>query len=383
MMRVLFVGQNGYGYPHTRVRCYHFARALKDAYPEYDASVLSFRDDLCPERSEEAMYANLRDRDKRRLVGMAKARLAQERDSLVIVQKAHFHAAAPYSMRKQLNQGYLYDCDDYDVPLPNVFGRPLWNWWFFGAKTPARITENVARNARGCIASSRWLADWLSQYNGQVAYIPTGVDIERFKPPAERDPERKVTFLWNGIVWGEPVYQNVSMAIRCFGRACERLTNAELLIVGEGAMWDRVLTDISQDAEVPIRYRWAVKPDKMPEILQEADVGLLPVAKPKDGAIEDWAAAKSPTKLFEYLASGLAVAASNLGEVKHVISNGENGFLVDDEDGYVECLVQLGQDAALRKRLGNEARKTAETRFGLPILGRKLGEFISGLPARS
>ena len=380
LMRVLFVGQNGYGYPHTRVRCYNFARALREACPEFDTGVLSFRDDLCPERSEEAMYAKLRDRDKRRLVKMAKTRLESERDSLLVVQKAHFHAAAPYGMRKRLREGYLYDCDDYDVPLPNVFGRPLWNRWYFGATTPAQITEKIARDARGCIASSRWLVDWLSQYNQNVGYVPTGVDTERFRPVAERDPDRKITFFWNGIVWGQPIYENVSMAIRCFAKACERLKNVELLIVGEGAMWDRVLTDISQDADVPIRYEWAVAPDKMPEILQEVDVGLLPVTPPKDSQIEDWSAAKSPTKLFEYLASGLAVVASNRGEVTHVISDGEDGFLVDDEEAFVERLVQIAQDASLRERLGTAARETARTRYGLPVLGRKLGEFIKSLP---
>ncbi|HXK92871.1 MAG TPA: hypothetical protein PKV38_04230, partial [bacterium] len=61
-MRILFIGHNGYGYPHTRVRCYHFARVLA-TMPDIETAVLSFRDDLAPHKSEAAMYENLRDRE--------------------------------------------------------------------------------------------------------------------------------------------------------------------------------------------------------------------------------------------------------------------------------------------------------------------------------
>ena len=383
-MRTLFVGLSGYGYPHTRVRCYHFARAVAEAHPEIETDVLSFLDHLCPERSEEAMYGGLRDRDKRRLVKLAKKRLAGERDSLLVVQKAHFHAAAPFAMHRRghLKRGYLYDCDDYDIPLPNLFGRSFWNRWFFGADTPEEITKRITGESRACIAASHWLKDWLEQYSERVVYIPTGVDTERFTPegrqPPEQKPNGKITFLWNGIVWGKPIFDNVTMALRCFERVCERVgkERVELLIVGQGALWDEVLTEIAQGAEVPVRYKWAVAPDKMPDVLREADVGLLPVVTPKDDSLIEWSAAKSPTKLFEYMASGLPVVGSGIGEVTHVISDGADGFLIDDEEAFVERMVQLVEEDGLRSRLGAAARKTIEERFALPVLGRQLGDFL-------
>ena len=105
-MRVLFIGHNGYGYPHTRVRCYHFAKALA-AYPEIETAVLSFRDHLAPHKSEGEIYL-LKDRGKLVLTLKALSKLIKERDTVLYVQKAHFHAAAPFFFAQAWNLSELY-----------------------------------------------------------------------------------------------------------------------------------------------------------------------------------------------------------------------------------------------------------------------------------
>ncbi|HOE11500.1 MAG TPA: glycosyltransferase family 4 protein [bacterium] len=372
MTRVLFIAHNGYGYPHSRVRCYHFARMLSQ-YPDFQTSVLSFRQDLAPHLSEEAMYFDLRDRHKLVLTLKAIPRLLAERHSLIYIQKAHFHSAAPFFLhRLGFLPRYVFDYDDYDIPLSNFFGRGIWNRIFFGSNRWDEITYRHARRALGCVASSFRLKEFLSEYHPRVVRIPTGVDADRFTPGERMDPD--VVYLWNGLIWGEPIYQNVQMILRWFPEVVRKVSGARLWIVGDGRLWDRLQADLADRVDFPVRTTRAVPPDRMPEILRQADVGLLPIAEDTE-----WAAAKSPTKLFEYMASGLAVVAGNIGEVRHVIEHGNDGFLAQNEEEFVDCLVRVGRDASLRKRIGMNARLKAEREYSLPVLGSHLAEFLRSL----
>jgi len=123
LFRVFFVGLSGYSYPHTRVRCYHFAKALGE-YPDVETEVLSYRDHLCPERSEVDMFDNLRDVEKMRLVFQAFRQMYREDPKTIYyVQKAHYHSAAPYNLHRLFKRKYIFDYDDYDVELSVFFGR--------------------------------------------------------------------------------------------------------------------------------------------------------------------------------------------------------------------------------------------------------------------
>ena len=110
----------------------------------------------------------------------------------------------------------------------------------------------------------------------------------------------------------------------------------------------------------------------MPDLLRQADVGLLPVA-----GDDLWLRCKSPTKLFEYMASGLPVVASSVGEVTHVIQHERSGFLAANETEFADGILRIATDAPFRKRLSQAARERIETHFSLPVLGEKLFRFLT------
>ncbi|HOJ58777.1 MAG TPA: glycosyltransferase family 4 protein [bacterium] len=374
-MRILFIGHNGYGYPHTRVRCYHFARVLA-TMPDIETAVLSFRDDLAPHKSEAAMYENLRDREKLLLTGKAVLRLLRERNTLLYIQKAHFHAAAPYWLhRLGWLRHYVLDYDDYDIPLSNFFVRGWWNRIFFGSHRWDEITFRIARGALGCVAASHGLENLLLDHNPRVALIPTGVDGEVFTPPESRPGRDRVIFLWNGLVWGKPIRQNLLLVFRAFQRALPRMENAVLRIIGGGAEWETIQDQTRREfPDVPAEWRDWAEPQQMPDLLRNADVGLLPAE-----GDDLWLKCKSPTKLFEYMASGLPVVATACGEAVYALRHLESGYLAEDESAFAEGIVRLANDPALRQRLGEGARKQVEAEYTLNVLGEKLYRFLNAI----
>lgn len=370
-MRILFVGHNGYGYPHTRVRCYHFAKILA-AYPQIETGVLSFRDTLAPHKTEAEIYT-LRDREKLVLTAKALGVLLRERKTILYIQKAHFHAAAPFLLhRLGFCKHYLFDYDDYDIPLSNFFGRGVWNRLFFGSNRWDAMTHRLIRQAKGCVAASHFLLDFLHEHNESVVYVPTGVDTTLFTPPPRRPDSGPVIFLWNGLVWGEPIVRNILLMLRAFRSVHASLPEYRLRLVGGGDQWNALKQIAARDfAMLAIEWQDWVAPEAMPDLLRQADVGLLPA----DGE-DRWLCSKSPTKLFEYMAAGLPVAASQVGEVQFVQEHKETGFLADREADFSQALLALGHDTDLRWRMGRRARQVAETRFSLPVLGEHLYHYI-------
>jgi glycosyltransferase involved in cell wall biosynthesis len=72
----------------------------------------------------------------------------------------------------------------------------------------------------------------------------------------------------------------------------------------------------------------------------------------------------SPTKLFEYMAMGKAIAASALDQIADVLEHGKTALLVKPGDvgELTEAIQHLASDSKLRIELGRNAREAALTR---------------------
>jgi glycosyltransferase involved in cell wall biosynthesis len=68
-----------------------------------------------------------------------------------------------------------------------------------------------------------------------------------------------------------------------------------------------------------------------------------------------------PSKLFEYLASGLPVLAADVPTIRRIVSSDDCGLLVDaaDENAIAAAIVRLVVEEPLRRRLGENAARAA------------------------
>jgi glycosyltransferase involved in cell wall biosynthesis len=113
-----------------------------------------------------------------------------------------------------------------------------------------------------------------------------------------------------------------------------------------------------------------------PELLAACDLCVSPHVPNEDGS----PFFGSPTKLFEYLASGRAVIASDLGQIGEVLEHDRNAWLVPPGDAVAlaDALVRLADDPALRRRLGDAGRDDACRRFSWTAHVERILERLTG-----
>ncbi|MCD4655600.1 glycosyltransferase [bacterium] len=92
-----------------------------------------------------------------------------------------------------------------------------------------------------------------------------------------------------------------------------------------------------------------------------------------------WVRSKSPTKLFEYMATGLPVVADAIGEVRHVLESGISGFLAANQEEFNRAMIDLCRNHRRRLEMGIAARKRVATNFSIPVLVDRLAQFLDTL----
>jgi glycosyltransferase involved in cell wall biosynthesis len=91
--------------------------------------------------------------------------------------------------------------------------------------------------------------------------------------------------------------------------------------------------------------------EEVPGHISKFDISIMPL---RDTI---WNRSKCATKILESMSMGIPVVASNVGENKHVVHHGRDGFLASSSKDWVEALKVLIEDESLRKSMGASARK--------------------------
>jgi glycosyltransferase involved in cell wall biosynthesis len=143
-------------------------------------------------------------------------------------------------------------------------------------------------------------------------------------------------------------------------RALERLPDVHGVIVG-GLAVDPDLARLQELARMhaPGRVMFAghVAPQRVADLLRAADVLVIPNPP---GQVSD--AYTSPLKLFEYMASGRPVVASDLPALREILVDGDNALLVEpgNADLLGAALRRVLNDHALATRLAARAFETVQ-----------------------
>jgi glycosyltransferase involved in cell wall biosynthesis len=137
----------------------------------------------------------------------------------------------------------------------------------------------------------------------------------------------------------------------------EKLKDVKFLMVGKNLETLREETK-KRDFSERFAFTGFVRYEEVPKYICAADVAIAPYKK--IDKMETFYF--SPIKIFEYMACGKAVVASDLEIIRDVIKDTKCGLLAKagDVEDFAEKIKRLLDDDILRKRLGENGRKAVE-----------------------
>ena len=246
------------------------------------------------------------------------------------------------------------DCPNLSLPIAIKRDATAYNW---------RRKQKIYARSRLYVATpSQWLMDKVDHSMLQPAVvdakvIPNGVDLNVFHPgdraKARRTlglPLHRPLILFVGRVTRRSPWKDYKTMERVVSIVASQLQSQPInfLFLGESGEEHRIgAATVSLVGFQPDLH-------KVAEYYRAADVYI-------HAACAD----TFPNVIIEAMACGLPVIATAVGGIPEQVQDGRTGFLVPagDADAMAERVLQLLNDAALRRRFGVEAARVARERF--------------------
>jgi len=228
-------------------------------------------------------------------------------------------------------------------------GSDIWmnRYWARNRKweLPIRLAETfILRMADKVISVSEESAEGIDR----CIVAPNGVDVGLFNPRVYPVPRYRIGVERDAFLVGW-----IGTFARCHGldilmEAIGRDRDVKWFLAGHGELLDEVL---SRGRGRIVHYRQIDHID-MPRYLRTCNA-LVNIPKDNEDGTPFFG---SPTKLFEYLASGVPVITTNVGQQGRILTHGENCLMI--EPSWVDLLgaiYDLKSDPDLGARLGRNA----------------------------
>jgi glycosyltransferase involved in cell wall biosynthesis len=221
-------------------------------------------------------------------------------------------------------------------------------------------TKEIIKSAHLVVAGNKYLADYALQFNSNTVIVPTTIDTDIYRP-VEKKSSYPVCIGWSGSF---TTIQHFKFREDALKKIKEKYKDRVVFkVIGDGSYYNKDLDVKGQP--------WK----KATEVsdLEEIDIGIMPL--PDD----EWANGKCGLKGLQYMAFAIPTIMSPVGVNTEIIQDGVNGFLADSEDEWFEKLSLLIESFELRKKIGEEGRKTVVEKYSVEANQHLYLKYFSGL----
>lgn len=253
----------------------------------------------------------------------------------------------------------IFDFDD------SIFLRKIW-------KRRVRILTKIAD---GVIVGSHYLADWARQYNKNVHIIPTSIPFSTYEKFScfKRLDNKKFIIGWIGI--GPNHYEHLKILVPVFQNLIKDDLKFKFVLIG--ALKNRKLYKLFEDIKgLDVLFidslDWKNLENTTREI-QKFDVGVMPLLD------DEWTRGKCAFKAIQYMACGVPVIISPVGENKYLIQEGINGFFAKTTEEWVDKIRKLYFNDKLIFQIGQKAQETIKDNYSYEVIIPKMIDIINSL----
>jgi phosphatidyl-myo-inositol alpha-mannosyltransferase len=225
-----------------------------------------------------------------------------------------------------------------NTPLTYFYGKPILRPFF--------------RKLHGHIVVSSAAQDFVGEYfRADYRIIPNGIDFPRFNtryPPLEQLADGRPTVLFVGRLEKR---KGLKFLLRAWPKVLERQPNARLVVVGRGRPLEGYRRFAARQGWSPsdVVFAGYVAAEDLPRYYQACDVFCAPNTGQESFGIV----------LLEAMAAGAPIVASDIPGYRDVVSDGEQGLLVEPKNpgAIADAVLRLLANPELRanmRRAGQE-----------------------------
>ena len=232
---------------------------------------------------------------------------------------------------------------------------------------PTRILERyVYRRVNAIVPVTLHLKNHILAYGvpeSKVRVLPSGVDTDLFSP-GPRNPgllrgwgigENDPVILFMGTIYR---FSGLDRIINEFPRLLSRYPSARLLIVGRGEDEERLKAlAASRGLSQNIVFGGLQPYSALPDIIRSSDVCINPFEL--NSVTRDIL----PTKLFQYLACGKPVVATELPGTVPFLGGEEPGMVYASVDVCLDRVADLLANSAMCQQLGERGRDISVSKY--------------------
>lgn len=242
--------------------------------------------------------------------------IGQRSTSLIYERYAFFaFAAAWFSSRRLIP--FILEVNYYSAtPLVRCRSRIL-------LPLARRVEKFVFENADCIITVSTHLKEKIIEYYGlpeeKFLVQTNAVDLDRFdlSQQVEQEIDDKTEVII-GFVGGFYAWHGLDFLVKVFNELLSHGKDVKLLLIGDGPEKQKIEEQVKRlGIQKYVDFTGAVAPQELPRYMSKFDIGVMPNSNEYG----------SPMKIFEYMATGVAVVAPDYSPILDVIENKFNGFV--------------------------------------------------------